>query len=287
MRPLRIVSVLAVLPVLLVSGLLVGCTSSSIPAAPPATSGTTSLSTPATPVVSKSTQPAGTGDWGTINGTVTWGEKDLPKVAAFGVVPACLVAKKVILDDELIVNPANKGVKNVVVFLIPMKPDERIPVHPSLKEPKEKKVEMDQPCCLFEPRVLAMREDQQLIVKNSAAFPHNFKWVNKLNEGNQAMPANSSFTMEPLKPSYRKILVECNIHGWMKGSIWVFEHPYFALTDEDGKFEIKNAPAGTYKIVFYHDYNGWLNNGNKWGGASITIPAGGTVTVNDKVGEPK
>jgi hypothetical protein len=228
--------------------------------------------------------------WGTIKGTVTWGEKDLPKIAALKVdkdQAHCLAKKKEILDDELIVNAANKGVKNAVVFLIPVKAGDKIPVHPSLKEPKVKKIEIDQPCCLFEPRVLAMRADQELVVKNSAEIGHNFKWANKLNEGNQAMPANSSFTMEALKPSYRKVLVECNIHGWMKGSIWVFEHPYFAVTDADGKFEIKNAPAGTYKIVLFHDYQGWLNNDNKWGGEEIKIPAKDTVTVDGKVVQKK
>jgi len=228
--------------------------------------------------------------WGTIKGTITWGEKDLPTVSALKVdkdQAHCLKTKKELLDNELIVNPANKGVKNAVVFLIPTKPGEAIPVHPELKAPKVKKVEIDQPCCLFEPRVLAMRADQQLEVKNSAEIGHNFKWANKLNEGNQAMPANSSFTMDPLKASYRKILVECNIHSWMKGSIWVFDHPYFAVTDADGKYEIKNAPAGTYKIVLFHDSQGWLNNGNKWGGEEVKIPAKDAVTVDGKVVQPK
>jgi hypothetical protein len=286
MRPLPFASVLAVLPVLLAAG----CTNASIPAAPAPTSATTSPSTPPTPTVTKSSQPEGAGDWGTIQGIVTWGEKALPTPKALVInkdQAHCLKDKKVILDDELIVNAENKGVKNAVVFLIPLKPEDKLPEHPSLKVSKVKKVEIDQPHCLFEPRVLAMRADQTLVVKNSSDIGHNFKWANKFNEGNQSIPAHSSFTMDPLKPSYRKILVECNIHGWMKGSIWVFEHPYFAVTDADGKFQIKNAPAGTYKIVFFHDYNGWLNNGNTWGGASITIPAGGTVTVNDKVIEPK
>jgi hypothetical protein len=282
MRTLRIVSVLALLPVLVA----VGCTNSSVPAAPAATSGTPGPSSPATPVAPKSTAPASAGDWGTIKGTVTWGEKDLPKLEALVInkdQAHCLKVKKEILKDELIVNPENRGVKNAVVFLMPLDAEHPIPVHPSLKEPKVKKVEIDQPCCLFEPRVLTMRADQELLVKNSAEIGHNFNWKGKFNEGNQAMPPNSSFTMEPLKPFYRKILVECNIHTWMKASIWVFEHPYFAVTDADGKYEIKNAPAGTYKIVLYHDYKGWLNNGFTGGGVAIKIPAGDSVTVDAQV----
>jgi hypothetical protein len=282
MRSSRIVSILAFLPLLVVGSLLVGCTNSSIPAAP----APTSSSSPATPAVTKSSQHQGAGDWGTIKGTVTWGEKDLPKIEALVINkdPAhCLKVKKEILNDVLIINPDNKGVKDAVVFLMPVDSEHPIPIHPSLKEPKVKKVEIDQPCCLFEPRVLAMRAEQELLVKNSAEIGHNFNWHGKFNEGNQAMPPNSSFTMEPLKPFYRKIPVECNIHGWMKASIWVFEHPYFAVTDADGKYEIKNAPAGTYKIALYHDYKGWLNNGFTAGGVKITIPAGDSITVDAQV----
>ena len=36
----------------------------------------------------------------------------------------------------------------------------------------------------------------------------------------------------------------CNIHGWMKAYVRVFDHPYYAVTDEDGKFEIKLARVG-------------------------------------------
>ena len=39
----------------------------------------------------------------------------------------------------------------------------------------------------------------------------------------------------------------------MTGYVRVFDHPYYALTDEDGTFEIKNAPAGKFRIVFWHE----------------------------------
>jgi hypothetical protein len=39
----------------------------------------------------------------------------------------------------------------------------------------------------------------------------------------------------------------------MDGYVRVFDHPYFAVTDADGKFEIKNAPVGKYRIVYWHE----------------------------------
>ncbi len=67
----------------------------------------------------------------------------------------------------------------------------------------------------------------------------------------------------------------------MKSWVRIFDHPYFALTDEDGKFEIKNAPAGKYNLVMWQGGVGWVNGGKN--GQTIEIPAGGTVEVNEKL----
>ena len=53
------------------------------------------------------------------------------------------------------------------------------------------------------------------------------------------------------------IKIECNIHPWMNGWVRVFDHPYFAVTDADGNFELKNAPAGNYRLMVWHGQGGW------------------------------
>ena len=58
---------------------------------------------------------------------------------------------------------------------------------------------------------------------------------------------------KPLKKENPPIQYKCTIHGWMTGYVRIFDHPYYAVTDEDGKFEIKNAPAGKYRIVYWHE----------------------------------
>jgi hypothetical protein len=47
--------------------------------------------------------------------------------------------------------------------------------------------------------------------------------------------------------------VQCDVHPWMKAWIAVMNHPFFAVTGQDGKFEIKNIPAGTYELEAWHD----------------------------------
>jgi hypothetical protein len=219
--------------------------------------------------------------WGTITGRVTWGAKDLPNpppVTVTADVAHC-TSKGPIPDETWIVNKENKGVKNVFVWLIDASnPKAKLPIHPSLKEPKDKEVVMDQPCCKFEPRALALREGQVLVAKNSSPIGHNFNYVGEKDGNNRLIPAGGKWDIT-LAASERPINVSCNIHGWMKADIRVFDHPYFALTDADGKFEIKNAPAGKYKIVMWHAECGWVNGGKT--GKLVEIKAGDRTEVSE------
>ena len=67
--------------------------------------------------------------------------------------------------------------------------------------------------------------------------------------------------------------VVCDIHGWMKAWIRVFDHPYYAVSDKDGMFEIKDAPVGTFKIWYWSD-GGWKDGAAGANGFPITIKAG-------------
>ncbi len=57
----------------------------------------------------------------------------------------------------------------------------------------------------------------------------------------------------PLALESPPIQYKCTVHPWMTGYVRIFDHPYFAVTDEDGKFEIKNAPVGKFRIVYWHE----------------------------------
>ena len=61
----------------------------------------------------------------------------------------------------------------------------------------------------------------------------------------------------------------------MKAYVRVFDHPYFAVTDGDGKFEIKLAPTGKYSFFVNLPANGWLNGKAGGKGKAIEIPPGG------------
>ena len=86
--------------------------------------------------------------------------------------------------------------------------------------------------------------------KNSAGA-----WVaRRTADHNPTIAANTDWKMpNVLKKESGPILYKCTIHGWMSGYVRIFDHPYYAVTDANGKFEIKNAPAGKFRIVYWHE----------------------------------
>jgi hypothetical protein len=202
-------------------------------------------------------------DGATLKGQVVFpAGKDIPKRAELNVTQDkdhCL-SKGKILDESVVVNPKNRGVKNVVVFLRPDSTNpkaefskEQLPPGDASRKPGE--VVIDQPCCMFVNRVTVARVGDKLVVKNSAPVPHNFFWDSSNNGAyNVTIPKMDKWTMpEAIKKENPPIQFKCTIHGWMTGYVRVFDHPYYAVTDENGKFEIKNVVPGKYRIVYWHE----------------------------------
>jgi hypothetical protein len=222
--------------------------------------------------------------WGTIEGQIILAgslpeQKPIAAVKTHQDAKNCL-AKGPVLDEDWVVNPKNKGVRWAFVWLQADK-DKELPINPALKEIKQKELTMDQPCCAFVPHALAMREGQVLVAKNSAPMPHNYKWggnPTKNPGGNVLIPAGGQIPIKDLVTDRFPITVSCTIHPWMKAWVRVFNHPYFAVTDADGNFEIKDAPAGDYHLVVWHESVGWGTPGGK-NGEPIHINAGSMTKV--------
>jgi hypothetical protein len=232
--------------------------------------------------------------WATIKGRVVWGGDQIPEAKWITVTvdqAHCLGANKTakdgkILDEGLLVNPKNKGLKNVFVY-IAEQPGKEIPIHPDLKNfPKE--VKIDQPACSFMPRALALREGQVFMVTNSASVQHNIRWIGDgVNNqgGNVTIKPGDKAEVKDLKAQRLPLPLECNIHGWMKGRLGVFNHPYYAITDDDGNFEIKLAPTGTYKLMVYHEEIGYRGGAKNKNGEEHTIKAPVTDLGELKMGK--
>ena len=114
-------------------------------------------------------------------------------------------------------------------------------------------VVMDQKGCLYYPQILAVQTGQKIIVKNSDNCVHNVHTVPKDNapQNMVQMPggADLTFTFDKPEPFLK---FQCDVHPWMFAWVSVYDHPYFAVTDKDGKFTIKDVPPGKYTIEAAH-----------------------------------
>jgi hypothetical protein len=189
------------------------------------------------------------------------------------------------------------AVQNVVVWLRPSEANYAFKV--DMDNPTWKKeVVIDQPFCAFEPHAVTLfptyydfkskgkkATGQRFIVKNSAPMPHNTAWSGgtKNPGSNETLPSKGEKEIA-LEPSYGEpVSISCKIHTWMNGNAWVFDHPYAAVTDKDGNYEIKHAPAGAdVQVIAWHEKAGFINGADKKG-EKIKLEEGKDTTKDFKV----
>jgi hypothetical protein len=147
---------------------------------------------------------------------------------------------------------------------------------------------VDQPACDFVRHAVALRVGDILIAKNSSAIAHNFKYTGDpaVNPGgNFLLPPKQQNAVPGLLASRIPVAIECNIHPWMKSWMRIFDHPYCAVTDDDGRYTIKNAPVGECQIKIWHGSAGWLGGVKGRNGEPIAIKAGAN-NLGDKAFPP-
>jgi plastocyanin len=115
-------------------------------------------------------------------------------------------------------------------------------------------VVIDQKGCRYHPHMLGVMVGQNVEIRNSDPTTHNIHPTPKDNrEWNESQPPQAA----PLSKSFARqeimLPVKCNQHPWMKMYINVVKSPFFAVTDENGKYEIKGLPPGSYTLAFVQE----------------------------------
>jgi plastocyanin len=116
--------------------------------------------------------------------------------------------------------------------------------------PKEHVV-IDQRKMAFSPHVIAVQQGTTVEFLNSDPVGHNVYWPSV--SGNKKLAHNlGTWPKGEKKPFQFNDLgtasLLCNVHPEMSGYVVVVPTPYFAVTDKEGNFEIKNIPAGKYTL---------------------------------------
>jgi plastocyanin len=115
-------------------------------------------------------------------------------------------------------------------------------------------VKIDQQACRYHPHVFGIRVGQPLEIINSDDTLHNIHALPKGNtEFNTGQPIKGMKTTHTFDKPEIMVPFKCDVHGWMNAYVGVLDHPYFAVTDQDGKFDLKTLPPGTYTIEAWHE----------------------------------
>jgi hypothetical protein len=179
--------------------------------------------------------------WGTIKGRFVYdGTPPSPQPLDINKDPE-VCGKHGLTNESIVVGP-NNGLANVVMFL---RGPKNVDVHPDYEAAAKETAVLDNRDCHFVPHILAVRTGQPLEIKNSDPVPHNTNAALVGNSPFNAMiPAKTQSDQKLAASEQTPAVVTCNIHPWMRGYLVVQPHPYVAISDKDGTFEIKNAPAG-------------------------------------------
>jgi hypothetical protein len=186
---------------------------------------------------------------GAIAGTVKWAGP-VPHLAEFPITKDPKVcdpdSRKTTSLERLEIGP-DGGVANTVVYL------KNVTAGKALTAPEQRR-HLDQRRCHYIPHILLVPEKSELTMQSSDATLHTihmdgaatynlpFPFPNQVNSRTMSTPG--------------MVTLRCNGgHVWMNAEMFVISHPYYAVTDESGRFEFTDVPPGTYEIVAWHE--GW------------------------------
>jgi plastocyanin len=198
---------------------------------------------------------------GTISGTVKYDGKapEAKKVEVTKDKDVCGLKQHFV--EDLIVGK-DGGIANAVVV-----------VKGAKGEAKPADVKFDQKGCDYIPHVLAFPAGSTVEIINSDGILHNIHTYSKVNPAfNMAQPKFKKVIKEKVdKPEVIK--VTCDAHGWMKGWWVATDTPYYAVTDDQGNFTIKDVPPGNYTVEVWQETLGTEDQ-------KADVKDGATATVN-------
>lgn len=159
--------------------------------------------------------------------------------------------------EDLVLSP-RKEIRNAVVWIDNPPPNAAWPT-------PAPKVEMDQKGCVYAPHVIVVPVGGTVDFLNGDRLLHNIHAIPKLNASfNRTQPKNRTISVTFEKPEIVQIL--CDLHPWMEAWVVVAEHPFYALTNAEGKFAFENLPPGQYRLQAWQERLGTVS-------AQVTVGA--------------
>jgi hypothetical protein len=154
------------------------------------------------------------------------------------------------LREETVMVGGGGGLANVFVYVEGLPRVDGSPLPAAM---------LDQVNCRYVPHALGVTAGQPLRIRSSDPTIHNVHYAPARNQArNFGMTRAGDERTVTLTEPGEFIRVKCDVHPWMSATIGVFDNPFFAVTDENGKFEIRDLPPGDYKLIAWHERYGAL-----------------------------
>lgn len=123
--------------------------------------------------------------------------------------------------------------------------------------PVERRLEVASEDCEIDPRVQGTVEGAAVNVFNDDKVIHRLVFLRA--GTNDTLVVTPFFNIgqvvatEKLAKEPGVVEVRCVQHAWTRGYVAVFDHPYFAVTEKDGRFSIGSLPPGSYRLMVWHE----------------------------------
>jgi Polysaccharide lyase family 4, domain II len=164
-------------------------------------------------------------------------------LSGYAPLPKILPGSPMTPDESIVVGPEH-GLKNVIVYIADA---------PKATFSQTAPAVLDQINCQYVPHVLAVQTGQTLRIKSSDKVMHDVHLKCAVNPGeNFGFPAPGEREVR-FASAEAPFPVKCDVHPWMSAWIGVFDHPWFAVTADDGSFTIPRVPPGKYKLVAWQE----------------------------------
>jgi len=201
----------------------------------------------------------------TISGVVKFeGKAPEARVIRMSSDPLCMPEGPTV-SEVILVGPGN-GLQNVFVYVKDGLGDRTFAV-PSTP------VVLDQRGCKYVPHVFGVQVGQPVSIVNSDGTLHNVHAVPTVNaEFNFGQPAGVPEGRRIFDQPEVMVPFRCDVHGWMAAYAGVVPHPFFAVSAQNGRYEIKGLPAGTYTIEAWHERFGVQSR-------TVTVDGKGAATA--------
>lgn len=160
--------------------------------------------------------------------------------------PCTPTAPKELLEESAIVNE-NGTLKNAVVY---------IKNGPKTHGKDLAPARLDQNDCQYVPHVVGLVVGQPLTLHSSDTTPHNIHYQSAFSGNHNFLTTGADESIQTSFKGPEFVRTTCDIHPWMNAQIAVMDNPFFAITGDDGTFEIKNIPDGQYILAVWHERYG-------------------------------